>query len=91
MRQALAKATRRDLRRAVGEETLSLVEANSHALDQQVLPNLQALTKQLHEVDTRVRGLDHHLTPRLLALERRMAWHQALTFVGRLRWLFRGR
>lgn len=94
MSGATAKELRRDLRRAVGEEAVLLIDAHTKVIDHQILPNLNALTsqRQNHEnrirlLETRADALREHADLRLTRLE----VLRDRSFLGRLRWLLTGR
>lgn len=93
MRAATAKATRRDIRRAVGADGLAAVNATAYAVHDEILPRLDKLEaaaaserRRLTELDAEVGlALDH-----LGGVEVREA-QLASSFLERLRWLFTGR
>lgn len=53
-----AKATRREIRRAVGSEALGIVNAQTQAIDHAIIPNLNALSSALKNLENRVRILE---------------------------------
>jgi hypothetical protein len=55
-----ARALRRDVRRTVGEEAISIIDAQTNAINHQILPNLNASTARLEHVDDRLHALELH-------------------------------
>ena len=89
MSHATAKATRRDIRRALGPETVSLVNGLTQTLTERVVPTLahhtDALTEHNRELDSHDRQLDA-LHERVKALEADARAVKAMTVTQRLRW-----
>lgn len=60
MSGATAKAVRRDLRRAVGEEAAGIIDAHTQVIDNQIIPNINTLTAQRDNHENRIRILEEH-------------------------------
>lgn len=89
MNNTAAKAIRRDLRRALGEEAIGVLDANTNAITHQIIPNQNALQQHVDGLITDVSA--HHrrigeLQAHVLPLTR----FHAANFWSRLRWLFTG-
>lgn len=86
MSEARAKAVRRAARRLVGEESASVLAAQSRLLTQKVVPSLASTDRTL---------IRHHerLVAQETSIERLQAfvleWHR-MSFWQRLRWIVRG-
>jgi predicted nuclease with TOPRIM domain len=55
-----ARALRRDVRRAVGADAISIIDAQTNAINQQILPNQNALQARVANVDERLTALERH-------------------------------
>jgi len=81
MSEHLAKATRRDIRRAVGVEAVSVLDNHGQVLAQHLF-RLNQHGQQLHEVQKRVESM----TDKRLRDAERVDAFISMTFVQRVRW-----
>lgn len=52
-----ARAIRRDLRRSVGEEAIGVIDAQTNAINHQILPNQNAMQARVENIDKRLGAL----------------------------------
>lgn len=93
MSESVAKAARRDLRRAVGLEAAGVLDAHSTVLEQQVLPNLQVMQTRVVNVDDRLKIVERRVGTTRSDLEvvaRDLAAFRHRSLRARLRWLLTG-
>jgi hypothetical protein len=55
-----ARALRREVRRTVSEDAIGIIDAQTNAINHQILPNLNASTARLQSIDERLRVLELH-------------------------------
>lgn len=94
MSGATAKAVRRDLRRAVGEEAAGIIDAHTQAIDNQIIPNINTLTAQRDNHENRIRLLESQMPQRAMLRLGGLENHAKMlsgSFWRRLRWLMTGR
>jgi hypothetical protein len=90
MNNTHAKAIRRDLRRALGEEAIGVIDANTKAIAHQILPNQNALQGSVDRLTDRYHTLEVAIDGLRQQLNRRSAREATTTYWSRLRWLFTG-
>jgi hypothetical protein len=55
-----ARALRREVRRTVGADAIDIIDAQTNAINHQILPNLNASTARIESVDERLTALERH-------------------------------
>jgi hypothetical protein len=97
MSDLTAKATRRDLRRAVGSEAVSVINAQTSVIDQRILPSIATLESLLGAQIDRITKLESRafatdsLTSSHSASLALMRDFRARRFLQRLKWILTGR
>lgn len=91
MNGAQSKVARRDLRRAVGEEAVEIIDEHSRVLTVHVIPTLQRHQQAFADMDTSVDSRLALLMRDMDGLGETLATFQAMRFWARLRWLVTGR
>lgn len=82
-----AKATTREIRRALGPRAVAVIDAQGEALGSTVLPLLEAHGQRLDGVDAAIT----HLERDGIRVEKLVDRLLSLTFTQRLRWTLTGR
>jgi hypothetical protein len=100
MNNTAAKTIRRDLRRALGEEALGVLDAQTNAIQYQILPNQNALQQHVDGLIDDVKALGGSLgtlhkahTEFFVVASRQLQADEQFIARGlwaRLRWLFTG-
>jgi hypothetical protein len=105
MNEAVAKATRRELRRAVGEEARGIVNEHTALIDNAIIPQLKAHEARQDYHERQIAVCEDRLM--IVENEAKERWDYMNTafgnhggrvaafinrgFLARLRWIFRGR
>jgi hypothetical protein len=76
-----ARTLRRDVRRTVGEDAISIIDAQTNAINHQILPNQNALLARVADLEALVHALERHcawvhqgFVPKDLSLFQRLRW-----------------
>jgi len=51
-----SRQLRRDVRRTVGEEAIGIIDAQTNAINHQILPNQNALTSRMQDAESQIAG-----------------------------------
>jgi hypothetical protein len=75
-----ARAVRREIRRSVGADAINIIDAQTNAINHQILPNLNASTERIADVDQRLTALEARRED-LRRLENRVAVLQGQSMI----------